>query len=140
MKKLLRTLSLAIPLLLMLAATVSTAAALPNPFVGVWESTDTDGSYQILTIGGGPAGTHHARYYDFGATVCGLDPDTGDFLYAASAIGTLTEAGNDVHGSFQVYCQTHPPEALPYLSQLAYTYQPATDMLIDIWGVIWSRR
>jgi len=140
MKKFLRTFSIAIALMLVLAATIPAAAAPPNPFVDVWESTDTDGSYQTLTIGGGPAGTHHARYYDFGATVCGLDPVTSEPIYAASAIGTLTEAGNDLHGSFQVVCQTHPPEPLPYLCQLAYTYLPGTDSLIDIWGVIWTRK
>jgi len=48
--------------------------------------------------------------------------------------------GNELHNSFQVICQTHPPEPLPYLSQLAHTHQPATDTLIEIWGVIWSRK
>jgi hypothetical protein len=58
-----------------------------------------------------------------------------------AATGTPTEAGdNQVSGSFQVICQARPPYPLPYLSQLAYTYQPETDTLIDIWGVIWSRR
>ena len=140
MKKFLRILAITLPLLLISAAVVSTAAAAPNPFIGAWESIDTDGSYQTLTIGGGPGDTHFARYYDFGATVCGLDPDTNEILYAASAMGFLTETGNDIHGSVQVYCQTAPPEPLPYLSQLAFTYQAETDTLIDIWGVVWSRR
>jgi hypothetical protein len=141
MKKFLRILSIAIALMLVLAATLPAAAAPPNPFTGAWESTDSDGSYQLLTIGGGPAGTHHTRYYDFGASVCGLDPVTHQPIYAASATGTLTEAGNNqVSGSFQVICQARPPYPLPYLSQLAYTYQPATDTLIDIWGVTWTRK
>ncbi len=41
MKKFLRTFSIAIALMLILAATIPAAAAPPNPFAGVWESTDT---------------------------------------------------------------------------------------------------
>jgi len=144
MNKSTRYLITVVSLVLMLAAAFSTGAAAPNPFIGVWESTDTDGSHQILTIGGGPMGSHHFRYYDYGASVCGLGPG-GEFLFAASARGVLTEDTQDgyaiLHGVTQVYCQTAPPSPapVPSPSQFAYTYDPIFDTLTDIWGVEWTR-
>ena len=95
--------------LLMMAALVSTASAASDPFVGKWTSTDIDGSYQILTIGGGSDSSYHMRVYDFGASTCGLDPDAGDFLYAASIEGTLSLTNGMLSGTLPLYCQTSPP-------------------------------
>jgi hypothetical protein len=39
-------------------------AASENPFIGAWESTDFDGSYQTLTIGGGGGGVYHVTVVD----------------------------------------------------------------------------
>jgi len=139
MNRRVRFLISALSALAMVTLVVSIAAAAPVPFIGAWESIDTDGSDQILTIGGGAGDTYHVRYYDFGATTCGLDPVSGDFLYAASARGTLAAGGSDLTGTLPLYCQTSPPthHSTP---QFAYTYQPATDTLIDIWGVVWNRK
>ena len=143
MNRKMRTLVLTASLLLALSATSVSVLAAPNPFVGMWESTDTDGSYQTLAIGGGPGMTHHFRYLDYGATVCGLGPG-GEFLYKAFGYGTMTEAMLDGYpiltGSAQVSCLTSPPTPLPYLSGFAFTYDAATDTLTDQYGVVWSRK
>ena len=123
--------------LTMLVVLVSSAGAASDPFVGNWTSTDTDGSYQILTIGGGTDGSYHVRYYDFGASTCGLDPVTGEILYAASAEGTLSLSGYMLSGTLPLSCQTAPP-TFRHNSNFLYIYDPETDTLIDIYGVVWS--
>ena len=123
--------------LLMMAALVSTASAASDPFVGKWTSTDIDGSYQILTIGGGSGSSYHMRVYDFGASTCGLDPDAGDFLYAASIEGTLSLTNGMLSGTLPLYCQTSPP-TFDSNAFLQFTYYPANDTLVDNFGVVWS--
>jgi hypothetical protein len=125
--------------MLLIALAVSPVGAKPDPFIGVWTSTDIDGSSQTLNIGGGGGGTRHVRYYDDGATVCGLDPDTGDFLFAASARGPLSASGNTLSGNLDLYCMTTPPTFNGTYS-FTYTYDPVSDTLTDWLGVVWSRR
>ena len=124
-------------LLLMIAAFLSTTGATADPFIGKWASTDTDGSYQILTIGGGNGSSYHIRVYDFGASTCGLNPQTGDFLYAALIEGTLSLSNGMLLGTLPLYCQTSPP-TYDGNAFLQYTYDPATDILVDSFGVVWS--
>jgi hypothetical protein len=45
--------------------------AAKDPFVGAWWSTDVDGSYQRVSIGGGGTGIYHLAYLDDDATWCG---------------------------------------------------------------------
>jgi len=140
MKRSVRFLVIVASLLLITALTVTSVLAARDPFKGFWESIDTvDGSYQTLHIGGGPGNTYNVRYYDYGATICGLDPDTGDILYAASARGRLTGSGNDLTGTMSAYCRTRPPE---YLFDIIahYIYDPSTDTFTDDWGVVWNRK
>jgi hypothetical protein len=99
MKNIFRLFIVTISILLITATFVVTAGARSDPFVGNWTSTDTDGSHQTLTIGGGSDDSYHVRYYDFGASTCGLDPTTGDILYAASAEGTLSLSGYMLYGT-----------------------------------------
>jgi len=122
---------------MMIAAFLSTTGATSDPFIGKWGSTDTDGSYQILTIGGGSGSSYHIRVYDFGASTCGLDPETGDFLYAAAIEGMLSLSNGIVSGKLPLYCQTAPP-TFKSVAFLQYTYEAATDTLIDNFGVVWS--
>lgn len=136
MKKLLLRILTAASLLLVSAVVVSRAAATKDPFIGVWYSTDTDGSSQRLTIGGGSGGAYHVRYFDDGATVCGLDPVTGDFLYAASAMGSLSATDGMLAGDLPVYCLTTPP-TLHNVSHFQYAYDSTSDTLTDSWGVVW---
>ena len=48
---------------------VTSALAARDPLMGTWESTDIDGSYQVMRIGGGPGDSHQVYFYDYGATV-----------------------------------------------------------------------
>ena len=116
---------------------VGAFAAPPDPFVGRWESTDIDGSYQVMTIGGGP---HRISYHDFGATVCGLDPVTGDFLYGATARGSGTVSGTDYSGAWDVWCLSHPTTLIFTGLGFQFTYNAASDTLTDLAGVVWNRR
>ena len=133
-----RSLVLTFVVLLISALTVTSVLAARDPFIGTWESTDFDGSYQTLTIGGGSNDTYHVRYYDFGASVCGLDPHTND-LYAASARGLLTGSDGSIAGTISVYCMTRPPT---YYSDayVTYNYDAPTDTIIDSGGIVWNRR
>jgi hypothetical protein len=126
-----------VAVLIMTAAFMSTTGATSDPFVGKWASTDTDGSYQILTIGSGSGSSYHIRVYDFGASTCGLDPETGDFLSAASIEGTLSLSNGMLSGTLPLYCQSTPPTFYGY-AFLHYTYDPTTDILVDGFGVVWS--
>jgi hypothetical protein len=124
--------------LLMAGALVITAAAAPNPFRGAWHSVDVDGSNQTLRIGGGPGSSYHVHYFDDGATVCGLDPVTGDFLYAAFARGVLAGSGYTIAGDLPVYCLAHP-RYLYATAPFGYTYDPGTNTLTDVQGIVWYR-
>ncbi len=138
MKKLLLGFLAAACALLASAALISQAAAKKDPFIGVWYSTDTDGSNQSLTIGGGRGATYHVRYFDDGATVCGLGP-AGEFLYAASARGSLAATTVDtIEGNLPVYCLKTPP-TLFGASLFRYMYQSSTHTLLDLHGVVWHR-
>jgi hypothetical protein len=138
MKKLFRLTLTVVSLMLISAVFVVQAGARKDPFIGSWVSIDIDGSNQRLTIGGGPGSVYNVRYYDFGATICGLDPDTGDFLYAASARAPLTASGNTLLGSLSLYCHASPPyHVLDH--DFNFTYDPITDTLSDSTGVIWHR-
>jgi hypothetical protein len=130
--------SLIIALLLVSMLVVPQASAKPDPFIGVWTSIDVDGSSQTLTIGGGSGVTRQVRFHDDGATICGMDPDTGDFLSAASARGPLSVSGDTLSGDLSLYCQTSPP-AFAGDFHFVYTYDPSTDTLTDWLGVVWSR-
>ena len=122
---------------LLLVSAVAFAA--PGPFVGAWESTDVDGSYQRLAIGGGPGEGHRVLYYDYGATVCGLDPDTGGILYPALARGSGEAAGDVLSGEWAVWCLSHPATFYASLG-FEFTYDATTDTLTDGNGVVWSRK
>jgi hypothetical protein len=137
MKNRFRLFFIAFALLMITRTLVSSAGAISDPFVGKWSSTDTDGSYQILTIGGGNGSSYHIRVYDFGASTCGLDPETGDFLYAASIEGTFSLSNGMLSGTLPLYCQTSPP-TFDGDAFLQFTYDPATDTLVDNFGVVWS--
>lgn len=115
------------------------AAAARSPFVGAWESTDIDGSYQRLVIGGGPGDEHTLVYYDYGATVCGVDPTTGEILYPALVRGGGEATGDLLSGEWDVWCLGRPPTFYGTFG-FHLSYDAATDTLTDAAGVIWTRK
>lgn len=128
-----------ISVILMAAFLAAPAGAARDPFRGIWTSIDIDGSLQRLVIGGGRGTSYLVFYRDAGATICGLDPDTGDILYAAVARGRLTLSGNAISGDLPVTCLSRPRNNIG-LYNFSYTYDPTSDTLIDSIGVVWSRR
>ena len=134
-----RGITVLLSVLLLAAFLVTPAAAARDPFRGVWVSIDIDGSSQRLVVGGGRAGTYRALFYDDGATVCGLDPDTGDILYAAVARGPFTLSGNTISADLPITCLSRPPGSIGVYT-LTFTYDAASDTLTDGIGVVWYRR
>ncbi len=136
MKRGIRT-SVAVVCALVLAAVLAAgASAKKDPFIGKWHSTDVDGSYQTLEIGGGPGGTYHFRYHDDGASLCDLGPG-GVILYAATAKGILEADGYVLSGNMPVYCLKSPPVFLGDFG-IQLTYHPDTDTMTDLTPVEWS--
>jgi hypothetical protein len=133
-----RSIFLTIVVLLLSVLTVTSVLAARDPLLGTWESTDLDGSYQTLTVGGGPGDTYHVRYYDFGASVCSTDPHTSD-LYAASANGLLTGSDGNIAGAIAVTCMTRPPTFWGD-AYITIDYDASTDTIIGADGVVWNRR
>lgn len=124
--------------ILIAAVLVFGAAAAPDPFRGKWYSVDVDGSDQVLTIGGGPGGSYHVRYHDYGATVCG-DPVGGVWPYGASATGFLAGSGSSITGTLPVYCLASPPT---HYGDIGFTFFLVGDTLVQPQGldtVVWHR-
>ena len=137
MKTIFRFFFIVVASLMVTGTLVPSARAISDPFVGKWNSIDTDGSYQILTIGGCSGNSYPIRVYDFGASTCGLDPETCEILYAASLEGNFSLSDGILSGTLPLYCQTSPP-TFDGDAFLQFTYDPATDTLIDNFGVVWS--
>ncbi len=131
--------------------TASPAAADVSPFVGHWEAVNEvpgspdlgDDSRMILNISAGQNGTVTVFFKDFGATLCGTDPATGEPLYAGQAksqgiiegdvLLTYGRGGRGA-GNGAVWCMAHPPfELFPAPNEPTpfVTYDPATDTLSD---------
>jgi hypothetical protein len=107
------------------------AFASGSPFQGSWTSTDSDGSHQTLHVSAGS--TPSVVFQDFYASGCDLfgGPSThwtangqgsvdGDDLFVdfhKSGCGTFLKGG---YGDY-------------------WTYEPATDTLLDSVGITWSR-
>jgi hypothetical protein len=139
MKKSRVFLATAVILVLISAVFVSGAAAKKVAFTGTWYSTDVDGSNQTLKITGGGGGQVHVKYYDDGASVCGVHPGPPVvILFAASAKGMLEVAGNTFGGTLPVICLTTPPTFYAD-STFGFTYDPLTDTLTDVHLVVWHR-
>jgi len=90
-------------------------------------------------VGGGLGNSHQVLYYDYGATVCGVDPTTGEILYPAMARGSGEAAGNVLSGDWSVWCLSQP---VTFYASLGFelTYDAAHDTLTDGIGVVWTRK
>ena len=129
----------AVILVLISAVFVTAAAAKKDAFSGNWYSTDVDGSHQTLMITGGGGDMRHVKYYDDGASVCGVDPGPPPvILFAAKAKGMLTLSGNTLGGTLPVICVTTPPTFYAD-TPFSFVYDPLTDTLLDGQGITWVR-
>lgn len=111
--------------------TVTASAADPGSFKGVWTSTDTDGSFQMLIVSGGA--TPSVTFEDFYASACvrfggpathwvsaGEGTVDGDVLFVA-----FHKSGC---GSFSIGAY-----------EGAWLYQAGSDTLIDSDDIVWTR-
>src|SRR3972149_3750460 len=120
------------------AGEVGFALAAPDPFVGAWESIDGDGSYQRLNIGG--SGNHYNVFYeDTAASICGLDPETNEPLYAAQLRGDGTSSGNVLEAlGLPLYCMAQHIFYVGFDVDLYFSYDSGRDTLDD-GGIVWTR-
>ena len=81
--------------------------------------------------------SYHVRVYDFDASTCGVDPETGEILYRASIEGTLSLSNGLLLGTLSLYCQTTPP-TFDSDAFLQFTYDSSTDTLVDNLRLVWS--
>jgi hypothetical protein len=122
---------LARPFLVALALSAAVAgttfAAPSDPFKGKWQSVDTDGSNQLLALGGAGS-TRQVTLHDDFASAC------GGGVAVVRGIGTV--AGDSLSGTFAVRCANGT--AVPD-TPVTWEYDSETDTLTDSFGVVWSR-
>jgi len=135
----------------LLAVPVSAGEATVSPFVGHWEGINEipgdpglgDNSRMIINISEGPDGVVNIFFKDFGASACGTDPVTGEWLYGGQAkwlgfvddsvLWTYGRGGKGV-GNGALWCMANPPFVLfgPVEEPMLFvTYDPETDTLFD---------
>jgi hypothetical protein len=113
-------------------AFVANAFAAPSdPFKGVWTSTDTDGSHQILSFGGS-GDTRAVHYFDAGASVCGWPAINA----TATLIGQATVSGSSATADLVGQCNG---TGQSLASTSTFTYDSGTNTLTDSFGVTWYR-
>jgi hypothetical protein len=120
--------------LLSVAFATSAAAAPSDPFIGHWTSTDTDGSQQMLSFGGGGS-TRMVSYFDDGASVCGWE--AGGIPISAT-IHTTGSIDGDTLTSSETIGRCSTGGTFP-VGEATYTYNSADNTLLDSFGVTWNR-
>lgn len=116
-------------------------AAAADIFLGDWTTTDpADGSPMFLHVRGG-GGAYDVTLVDDLATSCGLD-SAGKPRYAAQVLGGGTAQGDVLSTRVtSLHCMTDDPTSRALDLAVNYTYQPATDTLIDdLQNAVWHRQ
>jgi hypothetical protein len=110
------------------------------PFLGTWVATDADGSTPTMTVGASGDGAVEIEVHDDLASVCADGPST---MTGTGKIRSDTElvvpspAFVCDDGSEPEAVSGPPPEE--ELRDLTFVHDPATDALIDTFGVVWVR-
>ena len=127
-----RTLALVLSTIALGAFAPSASAVWPDPFTGPWEATDLDGSRMVLAFAGADD-VRAVLLADDRATGCG-EPHAPA---AAAGLGVVdADDPHVLHVVYHVVCAVGPT----YLnSPAAFTYRPASDTLVDGWGLVWHR-
>jgi hypothetical protein len=110
----------------------STVYAAPqSPFKGLWRAVDVDGSNLQLVIAGGGQGIYQLTWTDDYWTLCEGDPGIG------LGVGTLDPNDpNIMHTDFVIRCTSRHE---PYSYQFDAVYDPGTDSLTFVLGIVWDR-
>lgn len=109
---------------------VPSGAAGPDPFDGVWASTDVDGSEQTLTVSGAAPATRSVTLFDESASVCGGAP--------AQLTGPGAVNGTSLDVTGPLTCRPGGNQLRVRIS-VTWTYDASTDTLTDQFGVVWHR-
>jgi hypothetical protein len=107
-----------------------------SPARGRWVATDSDGSSMTLEVIENPDGSFSIVMIDDDATACRRDSDSqGPFDFQAEGRGTADGLTLDLHG-FTGTC-THTGRTISF--DIAFTYDPGTDTLLDSYDIRWYR-
>ncbi len=112
-----------------------------DPFIGTWYAIDAaDGSNMSLQITRAN-GVYNVLFVDEKARACGTD-EAGNPKFAAELSASGTVNGNVLSVTFpSIRCLSDPPSTLERAFSIDYTYQGATDTLVDNGdGTVWKRR
>jgi hypothetical protein len=112
------------------------ASAASSPFTGSWDSTDLDGSYQVMAISGvAPDGSARVTLFDAFGTIC--------VTVGASSTSFHGLAEASVDDAVLQFTWRHvgcgDVEAFYELGGGTLIYVTATDQIVDGAGVVWSR-
>ena len=115
---------------------VSTASAAATPFTGSWESIDTDGSYQLMTISGAsPTGRTRMALFDSFGSVC---VNVGATSTSFHGLADATTTGNVLEFSWR-HVGCGDIEAFFELGGGTLVYDAASDTMADSFGITWTR-
>ena len=108
----------------------------PGPFVGVWLSTDTDGSSQTMEIERSDDGSAQMTLHDAAATAL-----CSSAAASVTGTGALDSRGDLVVTISGLSCDdgSEPRLSAPIESGYTFTYHRQSDTLTDNSGVVWRR-
>lgn len=128
-----KTTVLLIALALVLGASTPAFASHGSEVDGLWQSTDNDGSHQLLRLRERPDGMFSINYIDFLAT----EACSPDAFFRSGGEGTYDDAGNVFAGTLtSPQCARHATPGFEVFP-IELTYDAATDTLNDSFGVTW---
>jgi WD40 repeat protein len=116
------------------------SVAVSDPFVGNWAAQDPwDNSSMTLAITRGQGDSYGLIWVDEGAGVCGKD-GAGRPMYAIEINLTATARDGVLYAVLtSATCLSTPPAPLDLELSVNYTYQSATDTLVDPDQTVWTR-
>ena len=103
-----------------------------DPFagaVGEWKSIDKDNSFQTLSIRRSLTGEYRFVWYDEWTSVC-VGPGNAEF--------TASTKTNGINAVFDFVCVMNPNNKVS--AQTRFVYDPDADRVVDMYGIIWTRR
>lgn len=117
---------------------IDTVAPLPEPFVGGWVSTDTDGSTQTIEIVRSGGDDYELVLRDDVATVCSGAPATMTGTGRLETDERLVIAQPELTCDDGTIPRIGPPPQVE-LANFTLELNTETDQFVDIYGVVWQR-
>jgi hypothetical protein len=117
----------------------TTTIATESPFVGVWVSTDSDGSFQVMEILPTDGTDIEMLVIDDYATVCLYTPSTTTGTGQLQAIDTLIFPQPVLTCDDGTTPEIEGSSVAQELANLTFVRDPESDELVDSFGVTWLR-